>query len=197
MALTNNTTLKAAIADWLNRSDLTTQIVDFIALAETRIARELKTDDLVTTGVITADAANKDLPAGYFGLVALKIDGYNNPLDYMPPDSFLARKATGTVGKPIAFTIIDNDIYFAPVPDTSQAMTLTYIKKPDIATDTTNLVLTRHPDLYLFGALAEAADFLGDEVNYSKYNNKFMMALDSANESADFNGALWMPVDAP
>ena len=32
MALTTYSELKTSIADWLNRSDLTTQIADFIAL---------------------------------------------------------------------------------------------------------------------------------------------------------------------
>jgi len=34
MALTTYTELKASIADWLNRSDLTAAIPDFISLAE-------------------------------------------------------------------------------------------------------------------------------------------------------------------
>ena len=38
MALTTYTELKAAIADWLNRSDLTSQIPDFITLAEAEMA---------------------------------------------------------------------------------------------------------------------------------------------------------------
>ena len=34
--------LKAAVADWLGRDDLTGRIPDFIALAERRMARELR-----------------------------------------------------------------------------------------------------------------------------------------------------------
>ena len=39
MALGTFTELKDAIADWLDRSDLTARIPDFIALAEARINR--------------------------------------------------------------------------------------------------------------------------------------------------------------
>ena len=42
MAISNYSELKAAIADWLNRSDLTDSIPDFIALAETRHKRDFK-----------------------------------------------------------------------------------------------------------------------------------------------------------
>ena len=42
MALDNFTNLKASIADWLNRSDLTNVIPDFISLAEAQLNRELR-----------------------------------------------------------------------------------------------------------------------------------------------------------
>lgn len=42
-------TLKQGIADWLARADLTSQIPTFIALAESRINRELRTRQMQTT----------------------------------------------------------------------------------------------------------------------------------------------------
>ena len=42
MAISNYSELKAAIADWLDRSDLTDSIPDFITLAETRHRRDFK-----------------------------------------------------------------------------------------------------------------------------------------------------------
>ena len=41
MALTTNADLQAAIADWLNRSDLSAQIPDFLTLAQLKINRRL------------------------------------------------------------------------------------------------------------------------------------------------------------
>ena len=43
MALSTYTELKASVADWLNRTDLTSVIPDFIALAEAQIERTLRT----------------------------------------------------------------------------------------------------------------------------------------------------------
>jgi hypothetical protein len=43
MAFTSYSDLKTTIANYLARSDLTTQIPDFIALAEARLSRELRT----------------------------------------------------------------------------------------------------------------------------------------------------------
>jgi len=42
MALTTYSELKTSIADWLNRSDLTTQIADFIALTEADFNSKLR-----------------------------------------------------------------------------------------------------------------------------------------------------------
>ena len=43
MAFNSYTALKASIASFLARDDLTAQIPDFISLAEARMSRELKT----------------------------------------------------------------------------------------------------------------------------------------------------------
>ena len=42
MALTTYTELKASLADWLNRTDLTAAIPDFITLAESQMERQLR-----------------------------------------------------------------------------------------------------------------------------------------------------------
>ena len=42
MSLANYSGLKASVANWLNRTDLTAEIVDFIELAENRISHELR-----------------------------------------------------------------------------------------------------------------------------------------------------------
>ena len=57
MALGTYTELKDAIADWLDRSDLTARIPDFIALAEARINRErrIRPMEVRSTIVTTAD----------------------------------------------------------------------------------------------------------------------------------------------
>ena len=51
MALTTYTELKASLADWLNRSDLTTTIPDFISLAEAQIERQLRTRQMIVRAI--------------------------------------------------------------------------------------------------------------------------------------------------
>ncbi len=47
MALTTYNELKTSVGDWLNRTDLTTVIPDFIALAEAQIERQLRTRQMI------------------------------------------------------------------------------------------------------------------------------------------------------
>jgi len=48
MSITNYTELKAGVADWLNREDLTAQIPDFITFAEARLNRTLRVREMLT-----------------------------------------------------------------------------------------------------------------------------------------------------
>lgn len=191
MPLTNNTELKAAVADWINRDDLTTQIIDFISIAEARMVRDLiKTSELKVTTTLTVDANSKALPADFAGLVYMELNGTYPPLDYFPADSIAQRFASGTSGRPISYSIQAQTIYFFPLPDSTYTATYTYIAKPDIATDSTNRILTMYPDVYLFGALAEAASFLEDEATEEKYKAKYQDAINRISNSDMYKGPL-------
>ena len=56
MALTTFSGLKSSIADWLNRSDLTTQIADFIALTEADFNAKLRIRQMEQIDTITIDS---------------------------------------------------------------------------------------------------------------------------------------------
>ena len=71
MTISNYTELKAAIADYLNRSDLTSQIVDFITLAESDINNVSRLTEQETNATITMVAAQayNSLPTGFLEVV--------------------------------------------------------------------------------------------------------------------------------
>ena len=75
MALGTYSDLQTAIATWLNRTDLTAYIPDFIALAEERVYRNLRVkametalNDTIASGVIA-------VPSDYIELKSAYIDG--------------------------------------------------------------------------------------------------------------------------
>ncbi len=138
MSMRNNTEIKALIADYLKRTDLTTDIVDFIRLAEKRIIRSLSSngmlDKLVLSKSITTDTDPKNLPAGIRGLpvaVYLETDP-KQVLDYMPADEFFRRHASSTTGRPKAYTVRGKQIYLGPVADSSYTLMVWFRQEPNI-----------------------------------------------------------------
>ena len=189
--------LKTAIADFINRDDLTSYLDNFIALAEARIVRDLKTSELQVTTTMTVDAQTETLPTDFAGMIRAHLGGSYPTLDYMEPDQFHSIYATGTNGRPIAYTIEGSSILFSPTPDDSYTLTYTYFAKPDIKTDTTNRLLTIYPDVYLFACLMEAADFVHDTEAMTKYAARYQQSVDSVNGSDQYKGRLTQFTDVP
>lgn len=195
MSLDTNTNLKGAIADWLNRTDLTTQIVDFIRLTESRITADFAENNLLnkllTSETITTDATSKALDSGYRGTVVAYLN--SDPkvtLNYLPPDEFFSRYLSSQTGKPAAYTIDGSSIHLGPSPDASYDLIHWFVKMPDLATDETNSVLTNYPNLYLYGALSEGFGFLGNETKALQYEGRYLKALDAIQDEARNLGPL-------
>ena len=71
MALATDSDLQASIADWLNRSDLTSVIPDFQTLAQLRINRKLSIVEQEVVSTITPTAQTTALPAGITALISV------------------------------------------------------------------------------------------------------------------------------
>ena len=66
MALTSYSTLKTAIANWLNRTDLSDEIADdFIVLTEADFNSKLRIRKMVNQTTITIDSETESLPTGF------------------------------------------------------------------------------------------------------------------------------------
>ena len=71
--ITDYDTLQSAIADWLNRADLTSQIQTFIQLAEGDLNTRLRTRDMVIRAEATSDNEYVQLPADWLEAINLQI----------------------------------------------------------------------------------------------------------------------------
>ena len=166
MALTTYTTLKASIANWLNRSDLTSEIADdFIKLTEADFNSKLRIRKMVAQTSFTIDSETEAMPTGFLQVRDIYILNGNTkvPLTYTTPSQMDSTVGTSTTGLPNSFTILGDTIRFSPVPDASYTAIMNYFKKfPTLSsTNTTNYILASHPAIYLYGALFHAANFLG------------------------------------
>lgn len=169
MALTTDySSLQTNIADWLNRSDLTSAIPVFIQNAERALRRDHRVRKLQarTLNVAVEDVS---LPSDYGANEALYHNGptYYHEIEVVPTGDLAALKQShGTTGRPAYASFLDDVIRFAPVPDATYTLRWTYWRKIESlsATQSTNWLILEHPDIYLYAALLESAPFLkGDD----------------------------------
>ena len=76
MAITNYTELKSSLADWLNRSDLTSRIPEFISLAEAAFNRNLRTRDMLSRSTTSTNAQYVALPSDFLEMLNVELPSY-------------------------------------------------------------------------------------------------------------------------
>lgn len=183
MAITTYAELKTAVANFLARSDLTDRIPEFISMAEARMGRELETrsQEKRATATLTSGDAFVSLPTDLRSVRMVKLNTTpTEVLEYYTPQKINELYASGGSGKPRAYTIIGGEIKFAPTPDSAYTAEIVYMEGvPDLSdSNTTNTILTRHPDLYLYGALSAASVYLMDDQKTQLYDSLFTRSME-------------------
>ena len=166
MALNNYTDLQASLANWLNRTDLTNEISqDFIVLAEKDFNSKLRIRKMIDQTTITLNGETSPLPSDFLQVRDMYIlnGGTKYALTYLTPAQMDQIKGGSTSGQPSSYTILGDNIRFAPIPDSDYTLYLNYYKQfPGLSsTNSTNYILTNHPAIYLYGSLYHASNFLG------------------------------------
>ena len=168
MAITTYSELKTAIANWLDRTDLDDRIPEFIQLAEARHRRDFKIRRMETrvTANTIADTEYYSLPDNFTAMRNIQLNtDPKTPLEYLTPEQMDRIKGGSTKGKPKAYSIIGNNFQLRPIPDGVYEIEMLYYKYFTALSDsnTTNDMLTYHPDLYLYGSLVEAEPYLQND----------------------------------
>ena len=168
MAISTYSELKTAVANWLDRSDLTDIIPDFIVLAETRHKRDFKIRRMETrvTANTIADTEYYTLPDDYIAMRNIKLNSDpKTALEYLTPEIMDRLQAGSSTGKPKAYSIKGNNIQLRPLPDGIYEIEISYYKTFAALSDsnTTNDMLTHHPDAYLYATLLEAEPYLQND----------------------------------
>lgn len=154
MALTNYSELVAAINGWLNRDDMTGIAPDLIALAEAEFNRLLRCPEMEIRSTATMTGEAIATPADFIGLRSMSSD--NAKFDVLSPDDLFAIPDSYN-GFPHYVAVIDGQFFFRPVPTGGDVSIVYYQKIPALtASNSTNWLMTKYPDLYLFGALVQA-----------------------------------------
>lgn len=183
MAIATYSDLQTAVANFLARTDLTAQIPDFIKLAESRMSRELETRSQEKRVRATLTSGNEyiSLPVDLREVREVKLNTAPlTVLQYKSPSQLDSDFSTTGLGKPIAYSVVGDELKLRPVPDTGYVAEIIYIGDitPLSATTATNNILTRHPDAYLSGSLVEAYTYLMDEQRAQVYDQKFSRCIE-------------------
>ena len=170
MAISTYTELKASIANWLNRSDLSDEIADdFIKLTEADFNAKLRIRQMEQIDTVTINAETVSVPTGFISVRSFYIllSSVKYPLEYITPHNLFEIRGGSRSGRPRSYTIeADNEteqFRFGPSPDVSYTGYLSYYKNIEAlsSSNASNPILDKHPGIYLYGSLYHAANFLG------------------------------------
>ena len=183
----NYSDLKGHVASFMDRDDLTTQIITFIELAEAFLFRELhiKEMEISVDGTTTDNYA--DLPADFSSVSRLAVPWGNTTrsLDYVA----LAEAPEASIYPPTKYSLENNKLRIWGASD-GQVYTLFYIPKilnlSD--TDTTNWLLTNAPELYIDAACLQGAKFLKDDAAIGLLTSNVTASLDSVKRFSERRG---------
>lgn len=194
MSITNYTELQTAVAGWLNKSNLTTVIPDFITLTEADINRRLRSPDTETNYTGSLSGQTLAIPAAVREIRKLFITNTkgNKQIIVVPQEQL---EAYGNVaGEPQVYCITANVIKFGPSPDSTYPYILVgfggYTALSSGAP--TNAMLTSHPDVYLYGALTHAAQYLQDVEALAKYGplyDLYLTRVDDEDKRQRYDGS--------
>ena len=187
MAISNYGELKTAVANWMDRDDLTARIPEFIALAEARFNRVLRIRAMESkqTASTVAGQQNLALPTNYIQMRNVQMNTSPvTPMQYVTPEIFDRLYGGSATGTPKFYSIIANELQLGPTPDTVQTIEMLFYKKfdPLSADGDTNWVLTNAPDVYLYGALLEAEPFIMNDSRVQLWATAFQTAIGDIQE---------------
>ncbi len=188
MALDSYTNLIKTVTDYSHRGDLGTKMDDFILLAETEMlsnpegSLKLNLGEKVSTASTVTTTRYLALPDGFESSrkFSITFDDSIGGLEYRTPDQLVIRDDTGM---PCFFTIRNNEIEFDILPDAAYTVTMTHFAEFTglSSSNATNIVLTKYPNIYLFGVLRQIFVYSQDSEQEQRYTENFLIAIESAN----------------
>ena len=194
MALSNYTDLQAICADFLNRSDLTDIIKDWIKMAEAEFNRVLRTREMAVRTRSPLSTQYVKLPPDFIGMRNIElITDPITPLEYRNPHTLDIHRSNDANGKPLYYSVIQDNLEFAPVPDSEYTLEIVYYQKvPALSVHTTNWLLDNHPDAYIYGTLLQSPVYLGHDERITLWlgrYNQIIEQITTSDQKASFSGS--------
>lgn len=213
MALANYTDLLDAVAGWLARDDLTSRIPDFVTLAEAKFNRVLLHPQMEARTTLTVDtgAASPellDLPSDFQTMRSVRLSGVTGKprLGFMTQTQMddYRYSIDNVSDQPVYFSVTGDQIELAPTPNENFTVQVIYRRNiPALASNSTNWLLTLAPDLYLYGALLEAAPYIQNDERIAVWSAGVQTVIDQLNAHGERQtsnsgpSTIWLPGVTP
>lgn len=165
MAISTYSELQAAISDWMDRTDLSGNAVDFITLAEARLNRKI--EFVETNATLTGTAASRNVDVSSLSIIEpmqvyLTESGGGDEIevDIKGPGTFPYYDDSGLPG----YVALDGDnlVFDRPL---DQAYSIRFRYRGRFALSDaapTNDLLTNHPDVYLAASIVWGGIYIAD-----------------------------------
>jgi hypothetical protein len=202
MTIATYADLRTAVGNWLERSDLTSVIPDFIALSRAKAFRgdatiglePLRIGPMITTGQIAITAGAGAMPARWLEFLSLRWTGQHGPqLRFLPAQSFWSYADSYEAPATPAYYTIQGNTVRVQTTDNTTVDAVYYVTFPPLSADTDeDWVLVNAPHVWLHGALMEAANFIADPERSAREAALFaggVSALNRADRRARQSGA--------
>lgn len=185
--ITDYASLVTAVGDFLNRSDLSSYIPNFLQNAESTIYKKLRIRAMENALSVTTSSGVAAVPTSPV-FVELKYAYVNTspvtPLARVPAEQIYEMFPNRTVSGTPQFIAVDgSNFIFGPYPSDGLTIKGSYYGRLTAlgSGNTTNWFTTYAPDLLLYGCLLEAEPFLVGDQRIATWNSLFQRAYDAVN----------------
>jgi hypothetical protein len=141
---------------------------------------------MIVRAVATSSLEYVAVPADYLEGINLQLTGETSPLRYVTLDEadIIIKEARYTSVH--AYSIMDGAIALVPPPANDVEIEMVYYGAvPALSSSqTTNWLLTRAPDVYLYGALVHAAPYLMDDQRISVFGQFYSQRVSALNDES-------------
>jgi len=181
MTITTYATLQSEIASWLNRDDLSSIIPTFIQFVESDVNSRLRHQKMVVRAQATSNQEYVQLPGDWLEAINIHIIDGAQPLSYVTLNEADRINKQQIVTQPSFYSIMDDALEIIPAPGSNIDIEMTYYGKiPSLSNqNTSNWLLVKAPDLYLYGSLVHAAPYLLDDQRVGLFANMYNSRLEA------------------
>src|SRR4051812_15605289 len=117
MAITSYTELQAAVANWLDRSDMAARIPEFVALAEAQMNRLLRSRGATVRSRATIGTEFSALPADFAQAISLRIETASDWQELSAAEQDVISGYPPAPGIPRLYGLMGAELRLHPAPD--------------------------------------------------------------------------------